>query len=433
MALFDDMFTGSTVIKKTTSPGLKAAVLGIGLVLASALGVFLGAYYVPGGGILSIGENFREYVTVRGQILIGFTQATPMLVLTFDFAVFIIWAFYAIRIDHPYSNEEYGNARWGDPRAFCKNYADTDKSHEVVLRTGDIKLLSPVKNNPNNRQIAEGVYIDLRNGVSKDLKDPLANINMLVIGPQGSGKTFRVVMPILFSGVGRYDAREGSSFIVTDPKGELYPKFGQFFRDNGYEVLIVDIRDERHMTQFSHYNPFVYIKSEADILKMASNLYDSAKKKGDKDDPFFDPSAKMILQALIDYIMYELPQEARTWSSFVELLRDLNLRQTSSGRIDAKAVKIYQKFSEANKKWKEKYGESEQFPGFDTIDQMYHGAYDTTAGIVSSLLTRTQYMRLDEVQEFMNDDDLDLVNGFGRCKSTCQLPRRSAESNRSDC
>ena len=124
------------------------------------------------------------------------------------------------------------------------------------------------------------------------------NNNILVIGGSGSGKTFRFVKPQLMQMFG--------SYIITDPKGELYRDTSAFLKQNGYEIKVLNLLDEEQMVKSSHFNPFSYVRSEVDILKLITNLIKNTTPEGaTSNDPFWERAEGMGLQALFYYVWLE--------------------------------------------------------------------------------------------------------------------------------
>ena len=114
------------------------------------------------------------------------------------------------------------------------------------------------------------------------------NNNILVIGGSGSGKTYRFVKPQLM--------QMSSSFIITDPKGELYRDTSGFLKRNGYDVKVLNLLNEEEMLKSSHFNPFRYIQNEVDILKLITNLIANTTPKGStSNDPFWEKAEGMLL------------------------------------------------------------------------------------------------------------------------------------------
>jgi len=112
--------------------------------------------------------------------------------------------------------------------------------------------------NTRNRILSQNIQMSM-NSRHTDL-----NNNILVIGGSGAGKTYRFVKPQLMQMTG--------SYIITDPKGELYRDTSGFLKQNGYDIKVLNLLDEEQMVKSSHFNPFRYVRSEVDVLKLITNL-----------------------------------------------------------------------------------------------------------------------------------------------------------------
>ena len=135
-----------------------------------------------------------------------------------------------------------------------------------------------------NRQLTQHIQMSL-NTRHTDL-----NNNILVIGGSGAGKTFRFVGPNLM--------QMSSSFICTDPKGEIARKYGGFLEKHGYEIKVVNLLNADGMKKSTRYNPFRYIRTDTDIVKLVTNFFENTKKKGAQSgDQFWDDMAGLLLQA----------------------------------------------------------------------------------------------------------------------------------------
>lgn len=146
--------------------------------------------------------------------------------------------------------------------------------------------------NTRNRMLSQNIYMTL------DTRHTDLNNNILVIGGSGSGKTYRFVKPQLMQMSG--------SFVITDPKGELYRDTSGFLKQNGFEVKVLNLLDENEMHKSSRFNPFRYIQSEVDVLKLITNLIANTTPKGSNvNDPFWEKAEGMLLQALFYYVWLE--------------------------------------------------------------------------------------------------------------------------------
>ncbi len=143
------------------------------------------------------------------------------------------------------------------------------------------------------------------------------NKNVLVVGGSGSGKTRFFIKPNLMNLYG--------SYVVSDPKGTLILECGQLLKDNGYTIKVVNtINFDKSL----HYNPFAYLKSEKDVLMLVNTIVANTKGEGDKSgEDFWVKAEKMLLTALIAYIWSEAPQEAQNFTTLLEMLNSMEVRE----------------------------------------------------------------------------------------------------------
>ena len=195
-------------------------------------------------------------------------------------------------------NTEYGSARWGKPEDIAP-YIDADARNNVIL-TQTEKLTM------NNRP-----------------KDPKTarNKNVLVIGGSGSGKTRFWLKPNLMQ---CNSEKYPCSFVVTDPKGSVVVECGKMLRRFGYRIKIFNtINFKKSM----HYNPFAYIHSEKDILKLVTCLISNTKGDGKSGDEFWQKAETLLYCALIGYIHYEAPVEEQNFATLIEMLNSMEVRE----------------------------------------------------------------------------------------------------------
>lgn len=180
--------------------------------------------------------------------------------------------------------EEYGSARWANPFWVCKKYAD--------------------KNYSLNKVFSQNVRMGL-NG-----KKHRRNLNTLVIGGSGAGKTRFYAKPNIM--------QCNTSFVVLDPKGEIIRSVGYLLEENGYEVKVIDLID---MSKSLGYNPFHYIQSDKDVLKLITNLIRNTTPKGSStNDPFWEKSETALLEALMLYLYHYAPEDEQNFSMIQYML-----------------------------------------------------------------------------------------------------------------
>lgn len=189
---------------------------------------------------------------------------------------------------------EYGSARWGTAEDI-KPYVDEDSDNNVILTQTERLTMSSRPKNPKYAR----------------------NKNILVIGGSGSGKTRFFVKPNLM--------QLHSSYCVTDPKGTILVECGHMLRKHGYEIRVLNTINFK---KSHHYNPFVYIRSEKDILKLVNTIIANTKGEGDKSgEDFWVKAEKLYYQALIGYIWYEAPDEEKNFTTLLEMINASEARE----------------------------------------------------------------------------------------------------------
>ena len=189
---------------------------------------------------------------------------------------------------------EYGSARWGNAQDI-KPYVDDDPDNNVILTQ------------------TERLTMSSRPKVPKYAR----NKNILVIGGSGSGKTRFFVKPNLM--------QLHSSYCVTDPKGTILVECGHMLKKHGYEIRVLNTINFK---KSHHYNPFMYIRSEKDILKLVNTIIANTKGEGDKSgEDFWVKAEKLYYQALIGYIWYEAPDEEKNFTTLLEMINASEARE----------------------------------------------------------------------------------------------------------
>ena len=186
---------------------------------------------------------------------------------------------------------EYGSARWGTPKDIEPFMAPKFADNIILTKTERLMM----SNRPPDPQNAR-------------------NKNVLVVGGSGSGKTRFWLKPNLL--------QCHSSYVVTDPKGTIVLECGNAMLKNGYKVRILNtINFKKSM----HYNPFSYVHSEKDILKLVTTLMTNTKGEGSGGDPFWEKSERLLLTALIAYLHYEAPVEEQNFATLLEMLNTMQV------------------------------------------------------------------------------------------------------------
>ena len=186
---------------------------------------------------------------------------------------------------------EYGSARWGTPKDIEPFMAPKFEDNIILTKTERL-MMSNRPPDPKNAR----------------------NKNVLVVGGSGSGKTWFWLKPNLL--------QCHSSYVVTDPKGTIVLECGNVMLKNGYKVKILNtINFKKSM----HYNPFAYVHSEKDILKLVTTLMTNTKGEGSGGDPFWEKSERLLLTALIAYLHYEAPVEEQNFATLLEMLNTMQV------------------------------------------------------------------------------------------------------------
>ena len=190
-------------------------------------------------------------------------------------------------------NIEYGSARWGNAEDI-KPYVDPTFANNVILTQTERLTMNSRPKDPKTAR----------------------NKNVLVVGGSGSGKTRFFIKPNLM--------QLHSSYVVTDPKGSIAVECGKLMLRNGYKVKIFN---SINFKKSHHYNPFAYIHSEKDILKLVTTLIANTKGDGKSGDDFWQKAETLLYTALIGYIHYEAPEEEQNFATLIEFINAMEVRE----------------------------------------------------------------------------------------------------------
>lgn len=260
--------------------------------------------------------------------------------------------------------KEYGSARWGNAKDI-EPYVD-DKFENNVLFTKTERLT--MNGRPPNPKYAR-------------------NKNVLVIGGSGSGKTRFYVKPNLM--------QMHSSYCVTDPKGTIVIECGKMLEDNGYEIKILNTINFKKSMK---YNPFAYIKSEKDILKLVQTIIVNTKGEGEKaGEDFWVKAEKLYYTALIGYIYYEAPKEEKNFATLLEMIDASEVRED-----DENYMNPVDRLFEALEKKNPSHFAVKQYKKYKLA------AGKTAKSILISCGARLAPFDIEELRELMKEDELDL-------------------------
>lgn len=260
--------------------------------------------------------------------------------------------------------KEYGSARWGNKKDI-EPYMD-EKFQNNILLTQTERLT--MNGRPSNPKYAR-------------------NKNVLVIGGSGSGKTRFFVKPNLM--------QMHSSYCVTDPKGTIVLECGKMLEDNGYEIKILNTINFKKSMK---YNPFAYIRSEKDILKLVQTIIANTKGEGEKSgEDFWVKAEKLYYTALIGYIFYEAPREEKNFATLLDMIDASEVRED-----DETYMNPIDRLFEALEKKEPTHFAVKQYKKYKLA------AGKTAKSILISCGARLAPFDIQELRELMKEDELEL-------------------------
>ncbi len=237
--------------------------------------------YIPGENIFALLE--RISTMVRRPDLLRWTAYTPRFLLVFLLLYGGSVLLYYADHENRRPGEEYGSAKWGNARELNKRYADQNGKNVILTKHVSIGL--------------DG-YRHRR------------NLNILVVGGSGSGKTRFFCKPGIMS--------VNCSYLIVDPKGEMLRSTGYLLKEEGYDIKVFDLI---HPRQSDGYNPFTYIRDDPDVLKLMDNLVkNTTPPKGASNDPFWEKAEIALDSALMLYLLYEAPVEEQNFEMLMFML-----------------------------------------------------------------------------------------------------------------
>lgn len=260
--------------------------------------------------------------------------------------------------------KEYGSARWGNKKDI-EPYMD-EKFQNNILLTQTERLT--MNGRPSNPKYAR-------------------NKNVLVIGGSGSGKTRFFVKPNLM--------QMHSSYCVTDPKGTIILECGKMLEDNGYEIKILNTINFKKSMK---YNPFAYIRSEKDILKLVQTIIANTKGEGEKaGEDFWVKAEKLYYTALIGYIFYEAPKEEKNFATLLDMIDASEVRED-----DETYMNPIDRLFEALEKKEPTHFAVKQYKKYKLA------AGKTAKSILISCGARLAPFDIQELRDLMQEDELEL-------------------------
>ena len=256
---------------------------------------------------------------------------------------------------------EHGSAKWGNAARIDRKYARKQRSENKIL--------------------TQNVAIGL------DGRKHRRNLNVLVCGGSGSGKTRFYAKPNIMNA--------NTSFVVLDPKGELLRDTGNLLKSYGYRIRVLDLIS---MEKSHCYNPFVYLKTDNDIQRLVTNLFKNTTPKGSQSqDPFWDQAAAMLLLALICYLHYEAPEEERNFSMVMEMIRAGEVKENNDEYLSPLDV-LFEKLERRKP----------EHIALKYYRSYHSGSAKTLKSIQITLMSRLEKFNLESLAGITQFDELEL-------------------------
>jgi len=309
------------------------------------------------GGLLEIIKEFSK-ITNPFEIKFCDNSVKTVIILLIIYCLSI--ALYISNKKNYKRGKEYGSASWGNVQEINKKYKQFPDSENKIL-TQNVKI-------------------------GFNAKKHRRNLNVLVVGGSGSGKTRFFAKPNVM--------QCNCSYVILDPKGEILRDTGYLLEKKKYKIKVLDLVTPKK--SFS-YNPFNYLKDDNDVQKLVTNLFKSTVPKGTQsNDPFWDIAASMLLSALIFYLKYEAPKEEQNFEMVTEMLRAATLKEDDDEYENPLDI-LFKRL---------------EFKNPNHIAVKYYKDYRSAAGrtlksINVTLSSRIEKFNLDEIASITRIDELD--------------------------
>ena len=310
------------------------------------------------GGLIEIIKNGSD--ALSNPFNITFMESSIKTILIFLLIYIMSILVYESTRKNYRRREENGSAKWGEAKDLNKKYKQPNNYNKILTKNVSLGL-----NGKKHRR----------------------NVNVLVVGGSGAGKTYSYCKPNVM--------QCNTSYVVLDPKGEIVRDTGHLLEQNGYEVRVLDLIN---MEKSHCYNPFVYLKTDNDVQKLVTNLFKSTTPKGSStNDPFWDTAASMLLLALIFYLKYEAPEEEQNFVMVMELLRAGDVKEDDDDYVSPLDMLFNRLETTSPEHISLKYYRA------------YHsGSAKTLKSIQVTLAARLEKFNLESVAQLTQTDELDL-------------------------
>lgn len=310
------------------------------------------------GGLIEIIKNGSEALGNPFKIILMESSIKTILIFLLIYVLSIL-VYESTRKNYR-RREENGSAKWGEANELNKKYKQPNNYNKILTKNVSLGL-----NGKKHRR----------------------NVNVLVVGGSGAGKTYSYCKPNVM--------QCNTSYVVLDPKGEIVRDTGHLLEQNGYEVRVLDLIN---MEKSHCYNPFVYLKTDNDVQKLVTNLFKSTTPKGSStNDPFWDTAASMLLLSLIFYLKYEAPEEEQNFVMVMDLLRAGDVKEDDDDYVSPLDMLFNRLETTSPEHIALKYYRA------------YHsGSAKTLKSIQVTLAARLEKFNLESVAQLTQTDELDL-------------------------
>lgn len=314
---------------------------------------------IASGGIINIVKNLDSVMTNPFNITWCESSLRAILIFLLVYVTGVI--LYDSSIKNYRRKEEHGSASWGMAKELNKKYMQKPESENKIL----------------TRNVMLGL----------NARKHKRNLNVLVVGGSGAGKTFSYCKPNIM--------QANSSFVALDPKGEILRDTGHLLEKKGYEVKILDLIN---MEKSHCYNPFVYLRNDNDVQRLVTNLFKSTTPKGSQtSDPFWDVAASMLLLALIYYLVYKAPEEEQNFAMVMEMLSYGAIEDEESNE-DTALDTLFNRLEDEN----------HNHIALKYYRSYYSGSGRTLKSIQVTLQSRLEKFNLESMAKLTNVDELEL-------------------------
>lgn len=345
---------------RSTSGLVRAVVLIAAGILVLLFAVMLAPYLENGlPGMLAAGDDLAANMF---HLRLCDNTGRTVLVCLFIYGLVVL-----VILSNPKNyrrREEHGSARWESARRMNRKLSNRTEPTQNRIMTQHLELTT------DQRKLGKNLFT-------------------LVLGGSGARKTRAYVKPNLL--------QCNSSYVITDPKGELLRDIGGVFVHEGYKVRVFDLKN---MKNSYRYNPFVYFRDDNDIQKLAANLFanteDKTKTGG---DAFWDKTAQMMLSAFMYYVWHEAPDDEKNFGTVMELVRGEDVPNGKSGEDYKSATQLL--FEQLRAK-------HEDHIALRYFDSYRKGAGETIQSFQESLLSRLEKFNLQDVIDLTTGDEMDL-------------------------